>query len=64
MEFTVRKMDWLKDYSIEKVVETVVRWQERKEVKPFFFFTSVNISGEKPSAMSSCDPSADCQKEN
>jgi len=27
IEFSVRKMDWLKDYCIEKVVETVVRWQ-------------------------------------
>ena len=33
IEFSVRKMDWLKDYCIEKVVETVVRWQVRSEQK-------------------------------
>jgi len=29
MEFSVKRMDWLKDYCVEKVVETVVRWQVR-----------------------------------
>ena len=35
VQFSVRKMDWLKDYSIEKVVETVVRWQVRSEQTNF-----------------------------
>eukprot|EP00092_Neocalanus_flemingeri_P006591 GFUD01007106.1.p1 GENE.GFUD01007106.1~~GFUD01007106.1.p1 ORF type:complete len:751 (-),score=215.74 GFUD01007106.1:6-2258(-) len=29
VEFSVRRMNWVKDYCIEKVVETVVRWQVR-----------------------------------
>jgi len=27
IHFTVRKMDWVQEYCVEKVVETVVRWQ-------------------------------------
>ena len=29
VEFCVRKMDWLQDYCVEKVIDTVVRWQVR-----------------------------------
>jgi len=29
ISFAGRKMDWLKDYSVEKIIETVVRWQVR-----------------------------------
>ena len=59
----MKKMDWVKEYCIEKVLETVVRWQVGTIIYPLILSIE-SFLGEEPPGFSPRGSSTRCEEES